>query len=159
MGGAQRGWPFGRPRRLDADQGPLGAHRDGLGSQRRMPGYAGQARRRGLDSGLGQGRARHAGWPRAAVPGRDRANWPRRLSRRASRGPPRQLLCHGCEPRHGRASHATQAAASKPRRLSRVRRGRVGRAPCTLPGRQGHHGLAAASCHAGRAGRLAEPSC
>jgi hypothetical protein len=33
MGGAWRGWHFGRPRRLDAGQGLLGAHRNGLGSR------------------------------------------------------------------------------------------------------------------------------
>jgi hypothetical protein len=81
-GGARRGLPFGRPRRLDAGQGPLGAHRGGLGSWGRTPRHAGQARRRGLGSGLGA-RPRASRWQAASR----RAG--QRPSRLATQGKPR----------------------------------------------------------------------
>jgi hypothetical protein len=111
-GGARRGWHFGRPRRLDAGQGPLGAHHSGLGSR----GPDAWARRTGA-----QGRTRQRAGSLAALAGREpphraEAEQAGHAGHRAgqARGPPRWLLCHGRLP------------------LLRARRGWAGRAPSTV---------------------------
>jgi hypothetical protein len=81
----------------------------------------------GSEAGWELGRARHAGWPRSAAPGRGRAGWPRRLPRRASHGPPRRLPRHGREPRYGPLLRARRGRAGRPRRPPRARHGRAGR--------------------------------
>jgi hypothetical protein len=57
-GGARRGWPFGRPRWLDAGQGPLGAHHGGMGARLRAPRQveAAQAGHAGCRAGQAVGR-------------------------------------------------------------------------------------------------------
>ena len=99
--GVRRRWSFGRSRRLGAEQDPLGAHRDRLGSRGgRTLGHAGQARRGGLGSGLGArpralrslAASHHAGqaaapWPLLRTRRERAGHAPRRL--RATRWPHR----------------------------------------------------------------------
>jgi hypothetical protein len=157
MGGARRGWPFGRPRWLDAGQGPLGAHHGGLGARSRAPRWlamshrVGQRPRRLATEAAAQGKSRAAA--PAVVP------WPRRQSRRgrvtvdtghrprARRATPgtachvsrlRGRAGHG-QPRHGPSwacpSRCAEDRASRPGLAGHARRGLA-----TTPGHQAGHG-------------------
>jgi hypothetical protein len=122
--GVRRRWSFGRSRRLGADQDPLGAHRDGLGS--RGAGRSGTRDRRageGSAAGWELGRARCAHWPRpprragcramAAAANAPRAGWPRTAPRagHAGRAPRRPSWPHCRGRRAGRAGPPSRCRA------------------------------------------------
>jgi hypothetical protein len=160
-GGARRGWPFGRPRRLDAGQGPLGACR-GKGTAR---GHAGPWT---VAPSCAPG-------PRVAAPGRlprrpprARRGWagrPPRAERRWGRATPGGLAAH-----RGRRERATLGGRELPRAsglaghrgprphaAGATRPCRAGvpgclphRAPC--PRARGRGGSAGAGCRSHRVG-------
>jgi hypothetical protein len=162
--GVRRRWSFGRSRRLGAEQDPLGAHRDRLGSRGgRTLGHAGQARRGGLGSGLGSRpcalrslvASHHAGqaaapWPLLRARRERAGHAPRRL--RATRWPrrPRTTPAAHCAGPLGRTAGGAKLAApgrragaapkprpSRGRALTPEPRPRRGRAPALGRARAG----------------------